>query len=322
MDKFDRIYALHRILRTARLPVPRRVLEERLECSRATVRRIIEEMRLYLGAPIVYNRSRNGYEYAGAGDKVYELPGLWFNEPELHALLVSHQLLGQLQPGLLEGHLVPLRRRLEAILHHRRAGSVELSRRIRILPAQHRETTIAEFSTLASALVERRRLRILYHGRARDQTTERVISPQRLVYYRDNWYLDAWCHLRRALRSFSADRLHVAEVLDEPAREIPDRRLDAHFADAYGIFAGPARHTAVLRFTPERARWVADEHWHPRQEARFLRDGALELRIPYSDPRELVLDILKYGPDVEVVAPAALRREVARRLREAAGRYA
>jgi predicted DNA-binding transcriptional regulator YafY len=110
-------------------------------------------------------------------------------------------------------------------------------------------------------------------------------------------------------------------VLEDPAQEVPEDELDAHYAGAYGIFAGPADHTAVLRFAPQRARWVSRERWHPGQEGRFLPDGAYELRVPYHDPRELVMDILRHGPDVEVVEPPGLRAEVARLARETAERY-
>jgi predicted DNA-binding transcriptional regulator YafY len=142
----------------------------------------------------------------------------------------------------------------------------------------------------------------------------RIVSPQRLAHYRDNWYLDAWCHSRQALRSFAVDRIRRVKVLDTPADNIPEIQLDAHFADGYGIFAGAAKHTAILRFTPQRARWVADERWHPQQQGRFLDDGAYELQIPYADSRELVMDILRHVPEVEVVAPEELRQEIRARL--------
>ena len=131
------------------------------------------------------------------------------------------------------------------------------------------------------------------------------IIPQ-LIHYRDNGYLDAYCHTRNDLRSFSVERIHQAQVLKQAARDVPEKELDGHFAAAYGIFAGTPAHTAVLRFTPERARWVAEEHWHPQQKGHFLEDGSYELRLPYADPRELVMDILKYGPDVEVIGPEKL----------------
>jgi len=113
----------------------------------------------------------------------------------------------------------------------------------------------------------------------------------------------------------------VNSVLDDAAREIPDEELDRHYSAAFGIFSGPATQTAILRFTPQRARWVAEEQWHPDQQGRRLDDGSYELRLPYGDPRELVLDILRYGPDVKVIAPEELCREVKKRLAAALEQY-
>ena len=146
-------------------------------------------------------------------------------------------------------------------------------------------------------------------------------SPQRLTHYRDAWYLDAWDHLRRALRSFSVDRIGQAIELDEPAEDVPEAKLDEHFASAYGIFAGKADKTAILRFSAERARWVADERWHPQQVGQFLVDGRYELRIPYRDHRELVMDILRHGAHVEVVRPLSLLKAVVAELTAALENY-
>ena len=124
-----------------------------------------------------------------------------------------------------------------------------------------------------------------------------------IKYCRDNWYLDAWCHTRKALRSFAVERIHECHILKVPTKDIAEKILETHYAAAYGIFAGKPKHTAVLRFTAERARWVAEEQWHPQQQGTFLADGGYELRIPYADSRELVMDILKHGAEVEVIAP-------------------
>lgn len=93
MDRLRRIYKLHQIITSHRYPVPHRVLQEKLECSRATVNRIIQEMRDFLGAPLEYDRERNGYHYAGTGAHPYELPGLWFNASELYALLDAKSMI-------------------------------------------------------------------------------------------------------------------------------------------------------------------------------------------------------------------------------------
>lgn len=320
MNQFDRIYALHCELSRARHPVSRRVLEDRLECSAATIKRIIGEMRLYLDAPIEYHRERNGYYYADSGTTRFELPGLWFNDSEVVSLLIMDQLLEQTEPGLLARSLAPVRRRLETILHSRQLGAGELAARVRILRAVARPAGV-HFRTVASALIARRRLLIRYHGRGRDTVTEREISPQRLTYYRDNWYLDAWCHQARGLRSFAVERIRTAVEGRGKAKSVSGKTLDAELASGYGIFAGRSKHTAVLRFSADAARWVADECWHPEQRVRWLEDGSFELRVPYSRADELLHDILGYGADVRVEAPAELRRAVSDRLQRACQLY-
>jgi predicted DNA-binding transcriptional regulator YafY len=97
--------------------------------------------------------------------------------------------------------------------------------------------------------------------------------------------------------------------------------MDDHYTEAYGIFSGKARHQAVLRFTEARARWVSMETWHTDQQSRWLEDGRYELILPYSQPDELVMDLMRYGPDVEVVSPASLRKAVAEQLQAAASLY-
>lgn len=323
MDRFDRIYNLHRILNNRRTPISLRDLQDKLECSPATAKRCIADARDFLNAPIGYDRSGRGYCYQPDenGVAMFELPGLWFNPSELFALLVSHQLLSEVAPGLLEPHLGPLRERIGALLRDRRAGHPEVAKRIRILPMAARAVDLDQFRQVATALLQRRRLHILYHGRARDETTERTVSPQRLAYYRSNWYLDAWCHKARALRSFALDCLHPVYIDDKPTKNIAEQQLACHYASAYGIFGGEPDKTAVLRFTPRAARWVVDEQWHPQEQGRVLANGGYELRIPYRNSTELIMDILKHGPDVEVLKPASLRRDVRERIAEMAVLY-
>ncbi len=321
MDRFDRIFRLNQILSSARYPVSRQRLEEELECSRATVKRTLDDMRLYLNAPIAYDAALNGYYYDQRQGEIYELPGLWFNASELHALLSVQQLLADVQPGLLDSHLSPLRERIDKLLKTRHAGAMDIDRRIRILRAAARP--VGEyFSLVAGATARRRRLRLDYHARAKDRNSSREVSPQRLVHYRDNWYLEAWCHLRDGLRTFALDAITAARVLDSDAIEVSEAELNAYFQGSYGIFAGAPAETAVLRFSARRARWVAGEQWHREQRGRWLENGEYELTLPFSHAAELLMDILKYGPDVEVLAPASLRRRVARLLTEAAARYA
>jgi predicted DNA-binding transcriptional regulator YafY len=321
MDRFDRIFELNRILQSARYPVSRQKLEQELECSRATVKRLIEEMRLYLNAPIVYDRGLNGYRYDPNGGEMYELPGLWFNASELHALLAVQQLLEGVQPGLLENHLKPLRRKIKSLLERQQGMAGEsFSDRIRLIRATARPSS-PFFTLVAAGLAGRRRLRLIYYNRSNDSISEREVSPQRLTHYRDNWYLDAWCHLREGLRTFALDAIREVGPRDGPAREVDRDELDRHFAASYGIFSGQAKHRAVVRFTAHTARWVAREQWHPKQQSRWLDDGRYELTLPYSNPSELLMDLLRYGPEVQVVSPPELRQAIRQRLEAALRNY-
>jgi len=319
MSRFNHILELHKILSNRRTPISRIELEEKLECSRATIRRTINDAKNYLDAPIQYDQKRNGYFYDKSKNTQYELPGLWFNPSEILALLATHQLLAKIQPGLLEPHITPLINRLNAILEQRHIGSQEIANRIRILRMAPRITDIDVFKKVANALISREKIKILYHGRQRDKNTERWISPQRMVYYRDNWYLDGWCHLRKDLRSFSLDRIHIIYT-GEKAKDIEDNKLNKHFGDAYGIFAGKAKNKAIIRFSSQAAKWVADEHWHSQQESRSI-PGGWEITVPYNDPRELIMDILKYGADAEVIKPKHLRQTIKQKLEDAVAKY-
>jgi len=311
VKKIDRVMQLERLLRSLRRPIALTAIREKLGCSERTARRLLYELRDHINAPVEYDHKQRGWMLRKDSGSAHQLPGLWFSSEELYAFMVSQRLLADLQPGVFDEHLAPIRERMEALLKHAAPGRPDLARRVRILQMAARPVNVEHFRKIATALLDRKQLRVLYHGRARDKTTERTVSPQRLVYYRSNWYLDAWCHLREDLRSFSLDRLHPVLITDEPARDIADAQLDRHFTSSYGIFAGTPKATAVLRFTPSAARWVADEHWHPQQQGKVLPSGTYELRVPYSDPRELARDILQHGPEVEVIGPKSLRAHIA-----------
>jgi len=174
---------------------------------------------------------------------------------------------------------------------------------------------------VCSAVLSRRQLSFEYRARSTDEKTRRTVSPQRITHYRDNWYLDAWDHEREALRSFSVDRIGGARMLDADARDIDEATLNDHLSGSYGIFSGAPKGWATIVFNERAARWVADEHWHSQQKGEWLADGRYELKVPYAKSRELLMDVLKYGPDAEIVAPLPLREEMKNLLQLALSDY-
>jgi predicted DNA-binding transcriptional regulator YafY len=233
-----------------------------------------------------------------------------FNQRELLALLTIQNMITELEPGLLGPKLQPLQERLTDLLTTQGLDSASLTKRVRAVHAGKRRLELKCFQSLAQATLERKKVRVHHYNRQRDETTDRVISPQQLVHYRDNWYVDAWCHLRNKLQSFSVDAITLCEILDEAAKEVSQKDIKVIMQSGYGIFGGEANHWAKLKFNAVRARWVQAEEWHPEQKGTVNPDGTYTLEIPYSDERELLGDILRYGADVEVLGPKSLRESV------------
>ncbi len=309
MSRTERLCTIERLLRERRAVSLGEFLEQ-LGISHATFKRDMEYLRERLNAPIIWDRSVGGYRFDATNGTMptYELPGLWFTASELYALLAAHKLLSEIEPGVLAPHIAPLRARLETALAASGHSVLDIAQRVRLLSMGKRSVEPRFFAAVSAALLERKRIEIEATNRERDEINHRTLSPLRLIHYRDNWYLDAWCHWREARRRFSLDTFMQVTILPEPAFEFDPDQLNAA---AYGIFSGEPRDWAVLRFSAERARWVRAECWHENQRAETLSDGSYRLHVPYADPRELIMDILRHGRHVEVEAPESLRQRVA-----------
>src|SRR5438067_6222961 len=322
MDRSERFYKIDHLIRE-RGVVPVSDFLRELEVSLATFKRDIEYMRSRHYAPITWDRDKGGYRFEQPDPAApkYELPGLWFSPGEAQALLTMEHLLESLEPSILGAHVKPLKARLSALLSAGDHSAEEVRKRIRVLPFGARRHEPKHFQLVASAVLGRSRLKLTYWNRSRDEVTEREVSPQRLVHYRNNWYLDAWCHLRNDIRSFALDAVRDVSMVPGRLKDVAESELDAVLASGYGIFSGKKVQWATLRFTPERARYVTLEEWHPKQRARREPDGAYVLEVPFSSEPELMMDILKFGPDIEVLAPPAPRAAVLDRIAAAARRY-
>jgi predicted DNA-binding transcriptional regulator YafY len=317
MDRTERLYKIDRMLNDRKV-VPITEFLEELEVSLATFKRDLEYLRDRFNAPVIWDRDAGGYRFdkQGVGD-AYELPGLWFSASEIHALLTMQQLLGSLGPGLLTPHIEPLLTRLRMLLDREDMPADAVEKRIRIQKVNARAYEPEFFGPIATAVLQRRRIVIDHHNRSRNEVIRREVSPQRLNYYRENWYLDAWCHLRNELRSFGLDAVKGVWLGTENAQEVADQELAAVLDSGYGIFSGKDVQWAELEFSPSRAQWVSKERWHPQQESHFTADGSYRLRLPFSNPTELVMDILHHVPEVKVLSPQSLVQAVKQNLEKA-----
>jgi predicted DNA-binding transcriptional regulator YafY len=247
MSEIDRLYR-YKTLLSHRRAVSREDILAALEISPATFKRDLAKLRDRLGTPIVFDRDLGGYRLDAPEDST-ELPGFWFTQDELLALMTIQSMIEQLDPGLLGPKLRPLRKRLDDILSNQGLDPQQLTQRIRAVSAGKRRLPLAAFEVIAKATFERKKVQIRHHNRLTGETLQRAISPQQLIHYRDNWYIDAWCHLRGGVRSFSVDAIESAEIQAESAKDIDLEAMRKYLDAGYGIFAGPPKDWAELKFS-------------------------------------------------------------------------
>jgi predicted DNA-binding transcriptional regulator YafY len=322
MSDLERLHRIKYMIQ-ARKCVPIQAFLDELEISKATFKRDLEYLRDRMNASIVFDRADGGYRFdkPNAGEKI-ELPGLWFSEKEATALALMQHLLANLdQGGLIGPHIDPLMEIIDGIMGQSEVSAKELRKRIKVFGMSARKNSLENFEEIGNALFKRQRLQIEYYSKGKDETTNREVSPQRLIFYRDNWYLDAYCHMREGLRSFALDGIKKSELLNKKSQEISERELNENFSESYGIFSGKATQKAKLRFTPERARWVSGETWHGQQVSSYDKDGYYILEFDYNQDPELVMEIVKHGSAVEVLSPTGLRKRVKDELTKALRNY-
>ena len=322
MSDMERLHRIKYMIQQRKC-VPREDFLSELEISPATFKRDLEYLRSRMQASIVYDRFLGGYKFENSSSiERIEMPGLWFSKKEATALVLMQHLLSSLdQGGLIGPHIEPLTAIIDGILGQSDATAKELRKRIKVIGMGSRKNSIENFSEIGAALLKRNRLQIAYYSKSKDENTVREISPQRLIYYRENWYLDAYCHLRNDLRSFSVDGIQSAVLTNKKAQDVSEKECQEHFAQSYGIFSGKATQKAKLRFTPGHARWVSSEHWHGQQVGNFDKEGYYNLEFDYNQDPELVMDILKHGSGVEVISPASLKNKVKAELKKAIELY-
>ncbi|MEY4862450.1 MAG: hypothetical protein RLZ51_545 [Pseudomonadota bacterium] len=316
--KTERAIKITNLLQGRRV-TPKHVLLEELQVSWPTLKRDLAYLRDRMNCPVEFDRELNGYRLRKTPDQtMHTLPGLWFTESELYGLLMSHQLLSELDTGgTLSARIQPVMERIQNILGTDEATSRELIGRVRIISAHRRPVKTASFELIGEALVTRRRVRMTYRTRARNASTERDVSPQRLVHHRNTWYFDAWCHKSDSLRRFAIDAIERATLLQDEARVVSVQEVSQAMDGGYGIYAGAPSYWARLRFTAQAAQWVSQEEWHPGQEGAWQTDGSFILKVPVAHDTEFIMDVLRHGDQVQVLEPESLRLAVIERLQKA-----
>jgi len=317
----DKVHLLNNLFNGAKKPLSKAYLTRKTGIPEASLDRHFFDLRTKFNAPLKWSVSPKGYYYEKDGDAPFELPGIWLTKDELASIFVLRQLVKDMPEGALSKTMDTLWGRIEKVSWSEgqlpRQGWAE---KVKILPIGGRTVEDNIFRIVVEGLVQGRQLEVEYKGLGKPSST-RMISPLQIVRYRDNWYVDNWCHKAGGLRSFAMSRILQARITKEKVEKVDPKELAKIFGTSYGIFNGSADNEARIRFKGIAVEEVPKESWHPKQRGQFVSPNLFELVVPYHDDRELIMDILRWGELAEVVEPLELRAKIKNRLKAALKSY-
>jgi predicted DNA-binding transcriptional regulator YafY len=310
MSLLERIYSFHSRIRSGRFPNASDLAEE-FEVSPATAHRDIAYLRDRLLAPIKFDQRKNGYFYE---TQDFRLP--FEDSPRI--LLFLAMLSSMASETGLETlpELKKLQKKLSSMILIRREhlGDLIHCEWVEVQPV---ENTV--FDAVISGLLEGMQLEIHYSKQSDQPESKRCVDPLKLINYQGRWYLLAWCGLRLEKRIFHLSRISKIRATNQPIQHTLDSD-DTYLTEVFGIFKGKVRFTATVALTGRAAEIVRRQHWHPDQQIESTATGIL-LRLPVADDRELIMKVLQFGDEAEVIAPETLRKKIKNKIEHMACCY-
>jgi len=303
---------IHQAIQAGAFPNASRLAAD-LEVSTKSVHRDLEFMRDRLGLPVEYDARRHGFFYTQA---VSAFPTLQITEGELFALLVAEKAVQQYRGTSFERPLLSALQKMSAALPD--TISLHLAdwdRTISFRTSAEPLLNLEIFDALARATTRRQQLELLYRKPGRRTPETRVVDPYHLANINGEWYLFAFDHLRRDLRTFVPARIQSLRLTGRSFERPPGFSVDHQLRDSFGVHSAEGRFEVVLRFEPQVADYVREKRWHPSQTLKSLPNGAVELRLKLSSLVEIQRWVLGWGGNATVLEPPELAQSVRRAAR-------
>jgi len=307
---------IHQMLLNKRYPNAVSLARE-LEMSTKSIHRDLEFMRDRLGLPLEWDFTRRGYYYT---EEVNAFPTLQITEGELVALIVAEKALQQYRGTSFEKPLLSAIRKMEESLPDTISLSLNdieqtISFRTRAEPILNLET----FDTLAKATASRRQLEIEYRKPGHKEAEKRVIDPYHLANINGEWFLFAYDHLRKDIRTFVPARVKSIKSTGVTFARSHKFSLEKRLRDSFGVESGGGHFEVVIHFNARSADYIREKKWHDSQEVRELKNGDVELNLKLSSLAEVERWVLSWAGNAVVVRPPELAQSVKSAARKMAG---
>lgn len=298
----ERMMRIHTAIQSGRHPNATALAAE-LEVSTKTVQRDLDFMRDRLELPLEFDYRSNGYRYT---QPVEAFPTLQITEGELFALLVAEKALQQYRGTNFEKPLVSAFKKMASSLPD--TVSLNLSdwdQSISFRTSAEPILDLEIFDALAQATAKHRQLALAYRKPGSRGTEERVVDPYHLANINGEWFLFAFDHLRKDIRTFVPARVQAVRETGKTFARPAKFSLEKRLRDSFGVHSGEGDFEVVLRFTGFAADYIREKRWHPSQQLKELK-GGVELRLRLSSLIEVQRWIMGWGGNVKVIAPREL----------------
>jgi proteasome accessory factor B len=303
----ERMMRIHDAIQSGKFPNAAQLAKE-LEVSPKSVQRDLEFMRERMKFPLEYDKNRWGYYYT---KDVGSFPAFTVTEGELFAVLVAEKAMHQYRGTNLEKPLLSAFRKLaaslpETISLHMADWEQSISFRSSAEPISNLEV----FDQLARAAAEGRQLALQYRKPGSGAAENRAVDPYHLANVNGDWFLFAYCHLRKDIRTFVPSRIVSVEETGTRFQRPRDFSIENALRDSFGVHSGKAEHKVVIRFNELVSDYIREKKWHSSQQLKNLSNGGVELTLRLSSLVEVQRWILSWAGNAQVVAPEELKKAV------------
>jgi proteasome accessory factor B len=283
-------------------------LATNLEVSSKSIHRDLEFMRDRLELPLAFDRRHLGYYYT---EEVSAFPTVQMTEGELFALLVAEKALQQYRGTSFEKPLLSAIQKMEQSLPD--TISLDLSDVQRTISFRTRAEPILDlkiFDVLAKATADRKQIQLTYRKPGQQEPELRMVDPYHLANINGEWFLFAYDHLRKDIRTFVPARVKAVRLTGATFARPQRFSLERRLRDSFGVLSGQGEFRVVIRFNDQVADYIREKKWHESQELRELRGGGVELCLKLSSLAEVERWILGWGGNAVVIHPKELVESV------------
>ena len=309
-----RMLLIHQALQRKSYPNAARLARE-FEISSKSVYRDLDFMRYSLDLPIEWDGARNGFYYT---EEVNEFPTMQMSEGELLAMIVAEKALQQYRGTSFERPLMGAIKKLTESLPDTISLDVsDVEQTISFLTRAEPVLNLEVFEALAKGTTRRKQLEITYRKPGQTEPELRVIDPYHLANINGEWFLFAYDHLRKDIRTFVPTRIKQVRMTGKSFPRPERFSLEKRLRGSFGVHSGHGNYQVVLQFTPRVAEYVREKKWHTSQTLKELPGGGLELTMELSGLAEVERWVLSWAGDCRVVTPDELSLNIqnaARRL--------